>query len=61
MNTSPIATWEQFTSAATGAIYTFHSSPAAVKVICFLVLATVVWFIISCYRFEGRGRDIGDS
>ena len=61
MNTSQIQSWEQFTSAGTGAIYTFSNSPLAVKGICLLVLAAVVWFIVSSYRFEGRGRDRSDS
>ncbi len=57
MNTSPIESWEQFTAAGTGAIYTFSNSPLAIKAICLLVLAALTWFIVSCYRFEGRGRD----
>ena len=61
MNSSPIESWEQFTSAGTGAIYTFFDSPLAVKAICLLVLVAVAWFIVSSYRFEGRGRDRSDS
>ncbi|MDA1314077.1 MAG: hypothetical protein O2968_12125 [Acidobacteria bacterium] len=61
MNSSPIQSWEQFTSRDTGAIYTFFDSPWVIKGICFLVLAAVVWFIVASYRFEGRGRDRSDS
>ncbi len=61
MDTSPVQTWEQFTSAGTGAIYTFFDSPLAIKGICLLVLAAVAWFIVSSYRFEGRGRHRSDS
>jgi hypothetical protein len=61
MDSSPIQSWEQFTSAGTGAIYTFFDSPLVIKGICLLVLAAVVWFIASSYRFEGRGRDRSDS
>lgn len=61
MDSSPIQSWEQFTSAGTGAIYTFFASPLAVKGICLLVLAAVGWFIFACYRFEGRGRDQNSS
>jgi hypothetical protein len=61
MNTSPIQSWEQFTSNDTAAIYTFFDSPLVIKGICLLVLAAVVWFIVGSYRFEGRGRDRSDS
>ena len=61
MNTSPMQSWEEFTSSAAGAIYTFYNSPLAVKGICLLVLMGVVWFIASSYRFEGRGRRPDDS
>jgi hypothetical protein len=61
MDTSPIQSWEQFTSSDTGAIYTFFDSPLVIKGICLLVLAAVVWFIVGSYRFEGRGRDRSDS
>lgn len=57
MDTSPIQSWEQFTSTDAAAIYTFSANPLVVKGICLLVLATVVWFIVAAYRFEGRGRD----
>ena len=60
MDTSPIESWEQFSSGAAGAIYTFFDSPLAIKGICLLVLAAVAWFIVSAYRFEGRGRDRSD-
>ena len=56
MNSSPIKTWEEFTSGNAEAIYTFFGSPWIVKGCCLLVLAVVVWFIVSAYRFEGRGR-----
>ncbi len=56
MNSSPLRLWEEFTSSGTGAIYTFFGDPWIIKGICFLVLAIIVWFLVSAYRFEGRGR-----
>jgi hypothetical protein len=61
MDTSPIQSWEQFTSPDAAAIYTFSDNPLVVKGICLLVLAAVAWFIVASYRFEGRGRDRSDS
>ncbi len=57
MNSSPLESWDEFLSESTGAIYTFFGQPWAVKGICLLALGLVAWFIVSAYRFEGRGRD----
>tara|TARA_B100000949_G_scaffold221350_1_gene222040 strand:+ start:381 stop:554 length:174 start_codon:yes stop_codon:yes gene_type:complete len=56
MNSSPFRLWEEFASGGAGAIYTFFGNPWIVKGICLLVFALIVWFLLSAYRFEGRGR-----
>ncbi len=56
MNSSPFRLWEEFASGGAGAIYTFFGTPWIVKGICLLVFALIVWFLLSAYRFEGRGR-----
>ena len=56
MHSSPFRLWAEFTSSEAGAIYTFSGTPWIVKGICLLVFALIVWFLISAYRFEGRGR-----
>ena len=58
MNSSPFDSWEEFSRATSGAMYTFYNpdEPWIVIGICFLVLAAVVWFVISAYRFEDHRR-----
>ena len=57
MNTSPLTSWQEFTAENTGAIYTFADRPGIIIALCAVCLLLVGWFIVSAYRFEGRGRD----
>lgn len=56
IDSSPIGSWNEMFSAK--AIYTFAQSPWVVQGICLATLALVIWFIVSTYRFEGRGRQL---
>lgn len=53
-HSSPVGSWKELFSAK--AIYTFAHSPWVVQGICLLTLVLVSWFVVSAYRFEGRGR-----
>lgn len=58
IDSSPIGSWQEMFSAE--AIYTFAHSPWVVRGICLASLALVIWFIVSTYRFEGRGRQLDE-
>lgn len=57
MNSSPLDSWDAFNASGTEAIYTFADRPWIIMILCGVCLLLVGWFIVSTYRFEGRGRD----
>lgn len=57
MHSNPITSWQQWNGDGTGAIFTFANHTWVLIALCAACLALVGWFIVSAYRFEGRGRD----